>query len=190
MRCAACGGGFSKISASHFGCSTARNQGATACTNRLTIRRDVLEETVLEALRARLMDPDVFRAFVEEFTATWNRLQAEASAGLTGRRQELARLDGQIARAVDAIVEGHASPALKQRLEQMERRKAELERELAGMQAPAPRLHPNLAEVYRQRVTELSAAVSGDDGAEAREVIRGLVEEIRKRRFRTLRAAA
>jgi len=96
-----------------------------------------------------------------------------------GRRQELARLEGQIARAVDAIVEGHASPALRMRLEQMERRKVELEQDLAGMQAPAPRLHPNLAEVYRQRVTELSAALSGESGAEAREVIRGLVEEIR-----------
>lgn len=179
MRCAACGGGFSKISASHFGCSTARNQGAAACTNRLTIRRDALEDTVLNALRTRLMNPELFRAFVAEFTATWNRLQAEASAGLARRRQELARLEGQIARAVDAILDGQASPALKQRLDQMERRKAELEQELAGMQAPAPRLHPNLAEVYRQRVTELSAALVGDAGAEARELIRGLVEEIR-----------
>jgi site-specific DNA recombinase len=27
MRCGVCGGGFSKISAAHFGCSTARNKG-------------------------------------------------------------------------------------------------------------------------------------------------------------------
>ena len=27
MRCDVCGGGFSKISAAHFGCSTARNKG-------------------------------------------------------------------------------------------------------------------------------------------------------------------
>ena len=37
------GGGFSKISANRFGCSTARNKGPTACTNLLTIRRDTLE---------------------------------------------------------------------------------------------------------------------------------------------------
>jgi hypothetical protein len=35
----ACGGGFSKISAAHFGGSTARNKGATACANLLTIWR-------------------------------------------------------------------------------------------------------------------------------------------------------
>lgn len=40
MRCGACGGGFSKISQDHFGCSTARNKGASVCTNRIGIRRD------------------------------------------------------------------------------------------------------------------------------------------------------
>ena len=53
MRCGSCGGGYSKISATHFGCSTARNKGETSCGNLLTIRRDVLEETVLDALRSR-----------------------------------------------------------------------------------------------------------------------------------------
>ena len=42
IRCDECGGGFSKISQLHFGCSTARNKGSTACINRLGIRRDVL----------------------------------------------------------------------------------------------------------------------------------------------------
>ena len=79
MRCGVCGGGFAKISADHFGCSTARNKGT--CTNLLTIRRDVLEATVLDALRHRLMDPELFEVFVAEFTAEWNRLQAAAGAG-------------------------------------------------------------------------------------------------------------
>ncbi|WP_237213357.1 recombinase family protein [Falsiroseomonas oryziterrae] len=179
MVCGACGGGFSKISAAHFGCSTARNKGPTACTNRLTVRRDHLEETVLGALRERLMDPDLFRDFVAEFTATWNRLQAEASAGLTTKRAKLERVQAGIDRAVDAIVAGTASSSLKARLEELERRKAALEAELAGAEAPAPRLHPNLAEVYRERIAELSRALESEDAAQAREVVRGLVEAIR-----------
>jgi hypothetical protein len=158
MRCAACGGGFSKISAAHFGCSTARNKGPTACTNRLTVRRAVLEDTVLSALRERLMDPDIFKAFVAGFTETWNRLQAEASAGLTIKRQELVRIEQQIGRAVDAILEGTAPAALRERLGSLEARKVDLERELATTEAPAPRLHPNLAEVYRKRGVEALAA--------------------------------
>jgi DNA invertase Pin-like site-specific DNA recombinase len=179
MLCGACGGGFSKISAAHFGCSAARNKGPTACANRLTVRRDLLEETVLAALRERLMDPDLFRAFVAEFTATWNRLQAEASAGQSAQRAELERVQGQIERAVDAIVAGTASSSLKARLDELEARKAALEAELAGAEAPAPRLHPNLAAVYRDRIADLARVLDTDDAAEAREVVRGLVEAIR-----------
>jgi len=156
-----------------------RYKGPTACTNRLTVRRDVLEDTVLGALRERLMDPEIFKAFVSGFTETWNRLQAEASAGLTSKRQELARIEQQIGRAVDAILQGTAPAALRERLASLEARKVDLERELATTEAPAPRLHPNLAEVYRRRVADLSEALSSDDGAEARELVRGLVDEIR-----------
>jgi hypothetical protein len=179
FRLAFSGGGFSKISAEHFGCSTARNKGPTACGTLLTVRRDVLEETVLGALRERLMDLALFREFVAEFTATWNQLQAEAAAGQTAQRAELERVRGQIERAVDAIVAGTASMSLKQRLEELERRKAALEVELAGAEAPAPRLHPNLAELYRARVAELSRVLAAEDAMEAREVVRGLVEAIR-----------
>jgi hypothetical protein len=47
--------------AARFGCSTARNKGETLCGNRLTIRRDALEATVMDGLRGRLMDPDLFK---------------------------------------------------------------------------------------------------------------------------------
>ncbi|WP_439598247.1 recombinase family protein [Falsiroseomonas sp.] len=179
MTCGACGGGFSKISAEHFGCSTARNKGPTACTNLLTIRRDVLEATVLDALRERMMDPDLFRDFIAEFTATWNRLQADASAGQDATRTDLKRVVGQIEQAVDAIVAGMASPALKGRLEELEARKVRMEAELAEAKAPAPRLHPNLADLYRKRVGDLARILAAEDSAEAREVVRGLVETIR-----------
>ena len=54
-----------------------------------------------------------------------------------------------------------------------------LEAELANARLPAPRLHPNLAEVYRQRVAQLAEVLVEDDNAEARDVVRGLVETIR-----------
>ena len=55
---------------------------ARRCANRLTIRRDVLEATVMDGLRHRLMDPALFKVFALEFTAEWNRLQAGAGASL------------------------------------------------------------------------------------------------------------
>ena len=86
MRCGVCGGGFSKISSAHFGCSAARNKGPTVCANLRTIRRDELENTVLDALRERLMDPELFKEFARSFVAEWNRLQATVTADHDARR--------------------------------------------------------------------------------------------------------
>jgi hypothetical protein len=52
-KCARCGGGYTMISAELIGCATSRNKGA--CDNRTNIRRDRLEERVLNALRYHLM---------------------------------------------------------------------------------------------------------------------------------------
>src|SRR5262245_19325442 len=57
-----CGGGFSSVSATHYGCSTARNKGT--CSNRLVIRRDVLEASVLDGLKQHLMEPELVKEFI------------------------------------------------------------------------------------------------------------------------------
>ena len=46
---------------------------------------------MLDALRHRLMDPELFRVFVAEFTAEWNRLQASAGARAAGQAQRARR---------------------------------------------------------------------------------------------------
>ena len=60
-----------------------------------------------------------------------------------------------------------------------EARREELKPGVASAKAPAPRLHPNLAQVYRRKVAELADALAREDGAEVREQLRGLVEEVR-----------
>jgi site-specific DNA recombinase len=179
MRCGICGGGFSKISKEHFGCSTARNKGPTACTNLISVRRDRLENTVLEGLRLRLMDPSIYQEFALAFTAEWNKLQAEASGDLTTRRSELARVKGQLEKLVDALCNGAAIASVQERMQVLDGRRQALEVELQNAVAPAPRLHPNLATVNREKVAALNDALDGADGLAAREMVRGLIEEVR-----------
>ena len=46
-------------------------------------------------------------------------------------------------------------------------------------EAPAPLLHPNLAEIYRRKVAELHVTLNHDDSrAEAADIIRSLIDEI------------
>ena len=176
MRCGVCGGGFSKISAAHFGCSTARNKAI--CSNLLTIRRDVLEGTVLDALRHRLMDPDLYAVFVAEFTAEHNRLQAAAQDGLAAKRSELAQVRRRIEAMIRAIEDGLYEPAMKARMQELEARRQSLEAELAASSDPKPRLHPNLADIYRGKVETLNEALAAEDDEEVRDAIRALIEAI------------
>jgi DNA invertase Pin-like site-specific DNA recombinase len=53
ITCGACGGSMVLVGKLHYGCAAARNKGI--CDNRLTMRRDVLEATILEGLKARLL---------------------------------------------------------------------------------------------------------------------------------------
>ena len=56
---------------------------------------------------------------------------------------------------------------------------AALQAELAVAEALAPRLMPNLAELYREKVTALHKTLEGEDAAAAREQVRALIVEVR-----------
>ena len=103
--------------------------------------------------------------FVAEFTAEWNRLQASAGAGLAAKRSELAEVRRRIDGMIRAIEEGLYEPSMKARMQGLERRREALEAELAAAAEPKPRLHPGLAEVYRQKVAALHEALAAEDGA-------------------------
>ena len=177
IKCGACGGGFSKISTNLFGCATARNKGT--CGNRLTIRRDVLEASVLDGLRHHLMDPDLFKEFAEEFHREVNRLRMAEEARCAADRDELARIKRRIRTLVDAIADGAPVRALKEELLSLEARQDELVERIAAQGPSKPLIHPNLAEIYRRQVADLHRALENEGTkAEAADLIRGLVEAI------------
>ncbi len=76
------------------------------------------------------------------------------------------------------IADGMRAPGLQQKLDELEGRKAALESELSAAPIAAPRLMPNLAEVYRSKVITLHEALTGASGTEALEVVRGLIERV------------
>jgi site-specific DNA recombinase len=178
-KCGACRSSYVKISANLFGCAAARNRGT--CSNRLNIRLDTLEQMILDGLRHQLMAPDLFKAFCEEFHREVNRLRSNGAAEVQSQRSELDRVERRIRRIVEVITEDDAPVrALKQELVALEARQLTLQQELATTAAPAPLIHPNMAEVYRQRVERLNEALQDPATRdEAFELIRSLIDEIR-----------
>ena len=178
--CGVCGGRLASIGADHLACGKARRMGT--CDNRRSIRRGVLEGLILDALKTQLMAPDLVAEFIDEFHREVNRRRHGAELQRASVQSELAAVSRRLDGLVDAISEGLRAAGLQQRLDELEARKAELEAKLV---APAPtpvRLHPNLAQLYREKIAELHTALA-DPGlhTEALGLIRGLIERVEMR---------
>ena len=177
IRCGCCSGGYSMISKDLLGCSTARNKGT--CDNRLNIRRDALEASVLSGLRTHLMEPELFREFCNEFTREVNRLRMEHGADLVAMRAELPRIDRELAKLLTALKAGGPIQAIVDDMKRLEARKAEVTERLANTEEPPPLLHPNMAEIYQQRIASLYESLQVEETkTEAAERLRTLVSQI------------
>ena len=177
-QCGRCGGGYAMISRDLVDCATARNKGT--CDNRLNIWRDRLEARVLDALRGKLMDPELFRVFCDEFAREVNRLRIQEHTQTEADRRELARIDRDLDKLVQAPLDGAPASSVKAKMERLETRKIELTAGLAAAEAPPPLLHPRMAEIYRRKVADLHAALNDDDvtRAEATGILRSLIDAI------------
>jgi site-specific DNA recombinase len=176
-KCGECGAGFIVYSREHLGCFGARDRGT--CTNRLTIRRQEVEERVLRALREKLMRQDFFDEFCREFAKEMNRLRMEQRAGLTSAQRELARIEARRKKLVESIMEAVPGAQVKDELIAIGDRKEVLTKQLETANQPPPLLHPSMADVYRTKVEDLAAALQREDTrTEASETLRGLIQSI------------
>jgi site-specific DNA recombinase len=175
-KCAECGGGYVMYWRDRLACFGARSRGT--CTNRLTISRQEVEERVLVALRDKLMRRDLFEDFCREYVRELNRLRMEHRASLTHGRTELARVEREIRKFIQAIKDGVSALSIKDELLSLEARKAELQSRLEAPEMPEL-LHPRMADVYRAKVGSLCLALESEESRTgAREAIRALIETI------------
>jgi hypothetical protein len=176
-RCGVCGAPLAAVGRDYLACGAARRQGV--CSDRRAIRRAVLENIILDALRSRLMQPDLVAEFAEAWQQEVNRRRAGADVARERTARELAQVERKLAGLIDAIANGLRAPSRQQALDGLERRRAKLAQRLPTAPTPLPRLHPNLAEVYRRKVTELGAVLRHPEGGgEALSILRGLVDRV------------
>ena len=177
MRCAVCGGGIVNFNKVYIGCANARNKGT--CDNKATMRRDDLETAVLEGLQHRLMEPARTKIFCEEYARAMNRLHAQYDAQRDADADALSRIERDLARLVQALLDGVPASAVREKMAELEARRDGLRGRLAASEDTGIRLHPNMAGYYRTQIADLRAALS-DPGRhnQAAEIVRKLVDRI------------
>jgi site-specific DNA recombinase len=177
VRCKECGSHYAAVGRDYLACSAARGGGT--CSNRQSIRRGALEALILDGLRKRLMAPDLVEEFIRAFQKEVNLQRREDDALQEVQGRELANLRRKLNGLIDAIADGLRAPGLQQRLDELEARRQEIEQDLAASPATPLRLHPNLAQVYRQKVEQLQRALDDPEiRDEAVQILRGLIEYV------------
>jgi hypothetical protein len=188
LKCGVCGANYTVYNKGRLICSAHRESGDAVCANARTISREAVERRILGALKTRLLAPAVVSLYVRAFHQAWAEGLAERSGRRAPLEQRLGELTRSIGRGVDEILAGHASPALRERLAQLEKEKAALVDQLAQLEAdsqPPVTFHPRLAEAYAARIGQLQeslAEVSANPGEAANHALisaaRGFVDKI------------
>ncbi len=176
--CGVCGGGWAVIGGGQWGCG--RNRDGGGCTNNRRIETHVLEARVLKGLREKILDPAAVALFVGEYHRAHKHTMREQAHDRVRLEKAIAEATARIDRLVAAIERGADIEEVREALAGAKAQRAEAERELAGMEsANVVALHPRIADAYRARVEELTAALA-DPFARIGVVpkIRSLIERI------------
>ncbi len=178
VKCGVCGSGYVVTNTTRMACAGARDRGV--CSNHVSIARENLERNVLDGLKRHLLNPELFGEFVREFNAAVARLSAHQQHQHHTAKRELEEVIRGIRSIIEAIKAGLRTDSMGKELIALEQRKVVLETLLRSEPKPRLSLHPNLADVYRDKVEYLRESLDQEGTrAEAAQVLRELIREIR-----------
>jgi len=119
----------------------------------MTIRRDEVEARVLKALQEKLLNQELFAAFCDEFTREMNRLRMERRANLSSAKREVERVGARLKKLLNLMLDDEiAVDEGKAEIKVLDARRKELQAQLENAEEPPPLLHPEMAELYGQKV--------------------------------------
>jgi hypothetical protein len=84
-----------------------------------------------------------------------NRLRMQHRASLSTAEREIERIEARRKKLIEMVMEGVAPSVGKDELNANAARREQLEAKLAATEEPPPLLHPEMARIYRTKVTEL-----------------------------------
>jgi site-specific DNA recombinase len=174
MYCGLCGGKFSVIiggqaSKVRYGCKNYRFRHA--CSNKLTIKWQPLEQQLIAAIAQNLLDPRLQQQRIEDFSAQVQaavdleeKLASESQSNAPKLTAERTDLEKQATHLADAIGQHGYSAVLSSQLSKVESRMAEIDRLLAAKPA-SKRLRftdEQIREFLQRESQDFCDALAGD----------------------------
>jgi site-specific DNA recombinase len=102
-----------------------------------------------------------------------------ASASTTATERDLCRVQVEIGKLIQALKDGVPASIVKDSLIALETQQTELRARLNRSVQPPPLLHPNMADLYREKVTQLARGLEQEESrTAAAEALRGLIDAI------------
>jgi chromosome segregation ATPase len=104
----------------------------------------------------------------------------ERCATLSSAKREVERIGTRIKKLLNLMLDDEmAVDEGKAEMKALDARRKELQAQLENADEPPPLLHPEMAELYRQKVTTLAQALEHPETrTEATEALRGLIDAI------------
>ncbi len=158
-----CGGGnYGLITRDRYGCLNRYRRGT--CDNGHTILREKIEARILTGLTEKLVSADAVAEAVRAYAEALNSQNRERRAQAEFDRNALDKVERGIAGMMAAIEDGRYQPAMKARMDELERQKADILARMKDVPTDMPAIHPNVAEIYRSKGATLGgrARRSGD----------------------------
>ena len=118
LRCGICGGAITLVcgrgrhGAQRYGCALHHQRGDSVRTNGLLIRRDELEERLLQRLQQAVLREEVIDYAVARLRDELEKRHEELNSGLRSLKEEKQRIEAELKNLVEAIAVGNGSPAV------------------------------------------------------------------------------
>ena len=125
------------------------------------------------------MSPEMVGEAIRAYAEETNRLNRERRSNSEAWKVELGKVARQIEQIVEAIADGMYHLSMKEKMDALEARRAELTTLLAEAPEDSPDILPSAAAIYAGKVTRLTAALNRpEERQQAADVLRMLIEKI------------
>lgn len=181
LRCGVCSAHMVRgIGRGRVGCASSAYHNT--CEHKRSYELDQLTRDVLQAVRHKLQQPDMLKAFVEGYHAEYEQGRRSDKSERAKIAKRLRDIDGAVQRFL-TLLERDALPTetVASKLQELEKEKLSLIERERLLGAEVVEFHPNTVKLYAKAIDAMHKALSGGDdiAVEARQMFQALVGAVK-----------